>query len=111
MRKGKPMDDRQYEWNEKKNQENLIKHGITLEAATAIFKDPMVYEFHDMKHSGYNKYGDWEDRYIAIGCVNKVLFVVYTIRRTVTNEVYRIISARKATSMEIKLYENWCKDF
>jgi len=41
-----------------------------------------------------------EDRYIAIGMVGDVLFVVFTERR----ETVRIISARLATNIERKLY-------
>ena len=105
------MNDRRYEWDEGKNKRNLEKHGITLEAATAVFDDPMVYEYHDVEHSGYNKYGVWENRYIAIGWINRVLCVIYTIRRKGDKEIYRMISARKATSSEIKLYDDWVKTF
>ncbi|MBO4395351.1 MAG: BrnT family toxin [Eubacterium sp.] len=104
------MSNRQYEWDENKNQSNLVKHGITLEAATAIFKDPLLYEFHDVKHSGYNKYGEWEDRYIAIGWLNRILYVVYAVCKQGDTEIYRMISARKANSSEKKLYEDWCKN-
>ena len=105
------MDKRRYEWDEEKNAGNLVKHGITLEAATAVFQDPMVYEYHDKAHSGYNKYGIWENRYIAIGWVNRILYVVYTLRIENSEEIYRMISARKANLEEKKMYENWCKEF
>ena len=41
-----------------------------------------------------------EDRYIAIGCVGDVLFVVFTERK----ENIRLISARVATETERRLY-------
>ena len=41
-----------------------------------------------------------EDRYIAIGCVENVLFVVFTEKR----ESIRLISARLATESERGLY-------
>lgn len=41
-----------------------------------------------------------EDRYIAIGKVGDVLFVVFTERK----ETIRLISARLATTMERNLY-------
>lgn len=41
-----------------------------------------------------------EDRYIAIGKVGDVLFVVFTERK----ETIRLISARLATSAEKELY-------
>ena len=105
------MQDRRYEWDEIKNQGNLKKHGITLEAATAVFEDPMLYEYHDVKHSGYNRYGVWENRYIALGWLNGVLYVVYTVRSKGMEEVYRMISARKARPEEKKIYEDWCREF
>ena len=65
-----------YEWNEDKNKSNIIKHGISLEFATKIFRDPYRIDYYDEKHSGWNTYGVWEDRYIAIGYVEDVLYVV-----------------------------------
>lgn len=41
-----------------------------------------------------------EDRYIAIGKVGDILFVVFTERK----EAIRLISARLATSAERRLY-------
>ena len=105
------MGNRRYEWDEKKNQINIVKHGISLETATAVFNDPMFYEYFDNAHSGFNDYGDWENRYIAIGWVEKILYVVFTIRKRNSEEVYRMVSARKATVQERKLYEDWCKTF
>ena len=97
-----------FEWDEEKNQGNIIKHGISLEMATAVFNDPQLYEWHDEAHSGYNKYGVWEDRYIALGWLGRVLFVVYTVRGR-DEEIIHMISARKARKTEINLYEDWCR--
>lgn len=98
-----------FEWNEEKNQGNIIKHGIDFETAIAIFKDSDIFEWHDVDHSGYNKVGEWEDRYAALGWVNNVLYIVYTIREQKNDEVIRIISARKALQPEIKKYEEWVR--
>ncbi len=54
----------------------------------------MVFEWYDFEHSTD------EDRYIAIGMVGDVLFVVFTER----SERIRIISARLATEAERRLY-------
>ena len=54
----------------------------------------MVFEWDDFEHSTD------EDRYIAIGMVGDVLFVVFTER----SERIRIISARLATEAERRLY-------
>ncbi len=82
------------EWDENKNTINFQKHGISFETAALVFADDDRIEYYDRLHSAD------EDRYIVIGCVHDVLFVVYTMR----NEATRIISARRATPLERKLY-------
>lgn len=83
-----------FEWNEQKSILNLRKHGIAFEEATEVFLDDNRLEMYDAKHS-YD-----EDRFIAIGKVRKVLFVVYVERGT----NIRIVSARLATKREERLY-------
>ena len=83
-----------FEWNEEKNRINQKKHGISFETASKVFRDPQYIELYDAEHS------DSEDRYIAIGLVEDVLFVVFTERR----QVIRLISARPATAVERSLY-------
>lgn len=97
----------QFEWDPDKERINIEKHGIDFETAAKVFNDYLRYEIHDEKHSGYNKYGDWEDRYITIGLVHKVLYVVYTIRGTKSNEIIRMISARAALPKEREKYIKW----
>jgi uncharacterized DUF497 family protein len=46
-----------------------------------------------------------EVRWHAIGYVDSVLLVVHTYREEGPDAIIRIISARKATSAERKLYE------
>ena len=83
-----------FEWDENKNITNKIKHKISFETATHVFNDPARIEVFDFEHSGS------EDRYIAIGHVGDVLFVVFTVRK----RSIRIISARLATDKERRLY-------
>lgn len=64
--------------------------------AVRVFYDPLRIEFYDDDHSGD------EDRYNTIGMVREVLFVVYTER----NDTTRIISARKATPRERRIYND-----
>lgn len=85
----------QFEWDAEKAKNNLKKHGISFEMATNVFYDESRIEIYDAAHSAE------EDRYITIGMVNKVLFVVYTMRR----ENIRLISARTATARERRLYD------
>ena len=73
---------------------NKEKHKISFETAAYVYEDPYYIEMFDFEHSVD------EDRYIAIGKVGDVLFVVFTERK----ETIRLISARLATSAEKELY-------
>ncbi len=86
-----------YEWDDRKNEINIKKHGISFETATRIFLDKNRIEIYDEDHSDYN-----EDRYISIGMVEEILYVVYTDRE---NNI-RLISARIASNYERFLYYN-----
>lgn len=86
-----------FEWDENKEQKNIIKHGIDFATAILVFGDDNRIEFYDEKHSKS------EDRYITIGAINgivTVLYVVYTERK----DSIRIISARCATRREKEVY-------
>ena len=83
-----------FEWDDAKNIYNKQKHRISFETAIHVFDDPDYIEMYDFEHSTD------EDRYIAIGMVGDVLFVVFTER----SERIRIISARLATEAERRLY-------
>lgn len=89
-----------FEWDDEKAAINLKKHKIAFEDAIYVFQDDNRIEFFDAEHS------DVEDRYVAIGMVGTVLFVVFTERKDVT----RIISARKANSLERRYYYDKCND-
>jgi len=83
-----------FEWDEDKNIINKQKHKISFETAAYVFEDPQYIEIYDFEHSAD------EERYIAIGKVGDVLFVVFTER----GENVRLISARLATEVERSLY-------
>lgn len=83
-----------FEWDENKNKINKEKHKISFETASLVFNDPNYIEMFDFEHSIE------EDRFIAIGEVGEVLFVVFTERK----ETIRLISARLATNAERSLY-------
>ena len=83
------------EWEERKNQINKKKHGISFEIAALIFSDPMRYEMYDKSHSIIEK------RWIAIGLSGlKLLKVSFTER----DGKIRIISARKADKQDMEEY-------
>lgn len=83
-----------FEWDEEKNLRNQKKHGISFETAAYVFQDEHYIEMYDFEHSID------EDRYIAIGRVGDLLFVVFTER----GKTIRLISARLATENERRLY-------
>ena len=82
------------EWDEVKNQRNIEKHGISFETAALVFADEERIEYYDKLHS------QEEDRYVVLGCVQGILYVVYTMR----DEYARLISARIATKLERRIY-------
>ena len=88
---------RHFEWDDEKARTNLQKHGIGFDEASTIFDDPLFITALDDEHSID------EERYITIGLSSKqrILMVAHTER----NENIRIISARKATKNEEKLYQ------
>ncbi|TRU84139.1 MAG: BrnT family toxin [Microcystis novacekii Mn_MB_F_20050700_S1] len=90
-----------FEWDESKNQSNLIKHGFDFADAYRIFNLPMVVELDERENYG-------EDRFVAIGLLDgRVVVIVYTEPDAQT---IRIISLRKALSYERKYYEQYLKN-
>lgn len=87
-----------FEWDEAKNQENQRKHSVSFSEAETVFYDKEAVEFYDDEHS------EWEDRFLLLGLSArmKILLVCHSLRRNGT--VIRIISARKATKNEQRLY-------
>ena len=86
--------DLKFEWDDEKAIINLRKHKVAFEDALYVFQDVNRVEFFDAEHS------EDEDRYITIGMVGTILFVVFTERK----DAIRIISARKANSIERGYY-------
>jgi len=83
-----------FDWNERKRELNLVKHGIDFEDATEIFYGPII-----LHRSDRNS----EERWIAIGSLEDRLITVVFTRRA---DVIRIISARRARKNEEREYRN-----
>ena len=85
-------------WNKTKAESNLVKHGILFEEAASVFVLDEQETFIDDEHS------DDEERLIVIGLSQalRVLTVIHCWRENDT--VIRIISARKATQLERKMW-------
>jgi uncharacterized DUF497 family protein len=87
-----------YEWDDSKEEQNIIKHSIDFELAVLIWESVTVSEM-----DGRFDYG--EERFFTIGEVEgRTIAVVFTWRQA--NR--RIISARKASRDERKRYYDTC---
>lgn len=88
----------EFEWDPNKSDANLKKHGVSFHEASTVFGDPLSITFNDPGHS------IGEHRLLTFGYsrINQLLAVVHTERHVKT----RIISARRATRQERKIYED-----
>lgn len=83
-------------WDFVKAKSNRLKHRVFFSEVEPVFYDPNAISFEDVNSKG-------ETRFIVIGLdsLARLVVVVYTYR----NNVIRIISARKASKAEQKIYE------
>jgi uncharacterized DUF497 family protein len=86
-----------FEWSEKKNRINQMKHGVSFEEAAMVFSDSMRIEIYDKEHSFY------EERWLIFGLSALTILIVSCTER---NGAIRIISARKASKTEEEEYFN-----
>jgi len=89
-----------FEWDPNKNKSNILKHNVSFEDARTVFDDKNAKYLYDTEHT-YD-----EERFIVIGIAETIkqeLHVCYCMRG-INEEITRLISARKATKQEIKLY-------
>ena len=89
------LQDIEFQWDENKAQSNLLKHGIAFEEAAEVFSDP----FHQTGDASTDD--EQRDFIVGYSLLQRILLVVYVERDQRT----RIISARRATRHERKLYE------
>jgi uncharacterized protein len=92
------MNELQFDWDQWNIQKNEEKHGISRLEAESIFFDRDLRIFDDIKHSTAR-----EKRWICYGKsgYHNVLMIAFTIR----NKKVRIISARRASRKECRIYE------
>jgi uncharacterized protein len=90
-----------FEWDEAKNRLNLQRHKVRFETAVLAFDDPYAVTISDRLHD------EQEERFITLGKVGSevILFVVHLSFEEDGEEVIRLISARRATAHEKKIYE------
>ena len=85
------------EWDEQKARTNLAKHGVSFQEAETVFLDPFIGVAPDPEHSAS------EEREIAAGtsAAGRLLLLSFAQK----SESIRLISARKLTALERRLYE------
>ena len=86
-----------FEWDPRKGNSNVARHGVSFREAATVFGDPLSLTIRDPLHS------EREDRFVTIGESDRGrhLVVVHTDRA----DHIRIISARRPTRRERKQYE------
>ena len=87
-----------FDWDENKNLINQKKHGISFDEAKTVFWDERAILFDDPIHS------EEEERFLLLGMSEEsnVCIVCHCYRES--DNVIRIISARKATKKEEERY-------
>jgi len=95
------MNTIKFDWDEKKAATNLKKHAVSFEEAQSVFDDDLARLIPDPDHS------EDEERFILLGLSYslKVLVVVHCYKDE--DNIIRLISARKASKPEAKLYKEY----
>lgn len=88
------------EWDHIKAASNLKKHRISFELAATVFDDAYAISIVDEGTTH-------EERWVTLGLAadEQTLVVVHTWRDSSKEEMIRIISARRATTREVRQYE------
>ena len=90
-----------FEWDERKRELNIRKHGLDFADAPDMFASPMLSALD-------TRYDYGEDRWLGIGLVQgRIAVIVYTQPDA---ETVRIISLRKAVSHERKKFAEVLKN-
>lgn len=92
-----------FEWDDEKARRNCKKHRVRFEEASSVFADPKARLMEDPDHS------DDEDRFVLLGMSHKLSLLVVCHCYRESEEVIRIISARKAGRMERNIYKEFLK--
>lgn len=86
-----------FEWDEVKATSNLKKHGVDFNEAKTAFDDVLANIFDDE----WNSVSEQRELLIGTSNAQRLLVISFTERA----DVIRIISARPATTTEMKNYE------
>jgi uncharacterized DUF497 family protein len=89
-----------FEWDPVKAELNQSKHDVGFEDAAMVLADTMNMTVFDSTHSNE------EERWITIGrSSSRILVVIHTYPKAPSDDTVRIISARMASKLEIRYYE------
>ncbi len=93
-----------FEWDDAKDLSNQRKHGLSFAEARQLFETGADYlEIFDVEHS------ESEDRFIAIGPIDRGLVVVVFTERE--EDLIRIIGARLTNKREQALYRSYMDQY
>jgi hypothetical protein len=87
----------EFEWDSEKAAANVRNHRVAFEEASSVFGDSLAITFRDPDHSG------GEVRWLTFGISRGGLLLV--VSHTYRGKRVRLISARRATRAERKIYE------
>lgn len=87
----------EFTWDDQKAEANVLKHGVPFIEAASVFYDPLAVTYRDGEHSL------GEPRFLTFGISQQNRILV--ISHVETRKGFRIISARKVTREERKIYE------
>jgi uncharacterized DUF497 family protein len=91
-----------FDWDPNKEASNRTKHGVPLELAMTVFRDPLAATILD------NEHGADEERWITLGesANGTLIVVVHTwVQTSADHALVRIISARRPTPREARQYK------
>ena len=89
----------QFDWDQSKATANQRKHGVSFEEAQSIFYDEFAVQFYNEEHSIS------EERFILLGMSARARLLIVCHCERESENLIRIISARKATKLESTFYK------
>ena len=91
----------EFEWDEHKNQLTIMKHNVSFQEAETVFDDKEAIFISDPDYSEPD-----DDHYLILGISKQENLLVVCHCYRASDTIVRIISARKATKNETKLYND-----
>ena len=90
-----------FEWDPRKAQSNLRKHGVSFDEARSVFFDEHAVEYYDDEHA------EWEECFLLLGLSSALRLLLVCHCHRESEGVIRLISARRASETDSKHYRRW----